>query len=170
MVGRDVVAVEELQVVARRLVLGEVLSDVLPDAATEALSRGVESPALVELACLSARDVRAGVADARGLFEMALAELGLAMPSKNDARKAVRRQAAQRLASDAPVTADCLHEIYWQTCYITDDPDHARLVNQWLSLWLSWVEQPANRPELEPGIRAAATNLAAATVPSAHLP
>ncbi|MEU7767001.1 hypothetical protein AB0B25_17965 [Nocardia sp. NPDC049190] len=64
---------KDLDEAADRYAVGEVTNEDLPMIATLALARGVNSPALTELACLHRSDCR----DAPGLFLEALDELGL---------------------------------------------------------------------------------------------
>ncbi|NNH73579.1 hypothetical protein HLB23_27625 [Nocardia uniformis] len=77
---------EELRDAADRFALGELYSEDLPMIASQALARGLDSPALVELACLHRSDCR----DAAELFLTALRELDLidAIESNWSAREA----------------------------------------------------------------------------------
>ncbi|MFE6925321.1 hypothetical protein ACFVAV_30185 [Nocardia sp. NPDC057663] len=63
----------ELDSAADRFAVGDLAGEDLPMVAAEALARGHDTPALVELACLHRTDTR----DAPALFRAALAELGL---------------------------------------------------------------------------------------------
>ncbi|MGW6427452.1 hypothetical protein ACWF82_32675 [Nocardia sp. NPDC055053] len=63
----------ELDSAADRFAVGYLPGEDLPMVAAEALARGHDTPALVELACLHRTDTR----DAPALFRTALAELGL---------------------------------------------------------------------------------------------
>ncbi len=74
---------------------GSLASDDLPEIATEALVRGLDSPALRVLAGQSPDDVR----DSADLFRVALDELGIDLPDPDSARwRLVRRTAAEIVA------------------------------------------------------------------------
>lgn len=64
---------KELLEAADLFAVGELYSEDLPMVAANALTRGLDSPSLVELACMSLTDCR----DAPDLFVTALHELGL---------------------------------------------------------------------------------------------
>jgi len=70
-----------LKSIQARWVLGLIPADDLPDIAVKALSAGVESKSLIELAGLSGNDTD----EARKLFEQALNELGCESMGKIDA-------------------------------------------------------------------------------------
>ncbi|WP_156910335.1 hypothetical protein [Nocardia mangyaensis] len=90
---------DDLDTAADLFALGERGREDLPMVAAEALARGLDSPALIELACLHRTDTR----DAPDLFRTALAELGLDGPSwpQREADIMLRRasQHAERLLS-----------------------------------------------------------------------
>ncbi|WP_280218898.1 hypothetical protein [Nocardia neocaledoniensis] len=109
---------QELDQAADRFAIGEVPDADLSLIAAEALARGLDSPALVELACLHRTDTR----EAPALFRTALAELGHITDSESAwaAREAavrlrrVRRDAAVLLAEDdldADLVSRIAHEM-----------------------------------------------------------
>src|SRR3954453_18806378 len=73
---------EELLEASAFLAIGDLEAEGLPELATGALLRGVDSPSLRMLAGIDPRDVR----DARDAFICALAELGIPAPSAEEAR------------------------------------------------------------------------------------
>ncbi|WP_143658086.1 hypothetical protein [Embleya scabrispora] len=75
----------------------------LPMIAAEALAAGLESPALCELAGLGRGD---DVRDLRDLFEQALAETGIELPSSGPAWRYALRRLAARIIDGNVVLAD----------------------------------------------------------------
>jgi hypothetical protein len=73
----------DLKSIQAQWVLGLIRSDDLPDIATQALSGGIESKSLVELAGLAGNETH----EARKLFDQALSELGCKGMEKTDALK-----------------------------------------------------------------------------------
>lgn len=86
---------DALEVAACQFAVGNVRSEDLPEIATQALVRGVDSPSLRELAGTSATEVR----EAADLFRAALDELGSPVPSKDDALWWLVRRAAKQIVS-----------------------------------------------------------------------
>lgn len=79
-----------LEVAAWRMAAGSLASEDLPEIATEALTRGVDSPALRVLAGQSRDDVR----DSADLFRVALDELGIDVPDLDSAQWRLARRIA----------------------------------------------------------------------------
>lgn len=91
--------VEELEVTACQFVVGEIPAESLPDIATQALVREVDSPSLRELAGLRRNEVR----EAADLFLSSLTELGLALPTRDEALwRLVRMTAARVVSGEVP--------------------------------------------------------------------
>jgi hypothetical protein len=90
---------DPVELAALRLAIGEQASEQLPGIATDALVRGLDSPALREAAGTSPREVR----DATDLFKAALAELEIDLPDEQEALwRLVRYTAMQiKLTRDA---------------------------------------------------------------------
>lgn len=85
---------DPLELAGLRLAIGEQAPELLPNIATDALVRGLDSPALREAAGVSPRDVD----DARDLFEKALRELGLGPPAgEQEALWCLIRYTAQQI-------------------------------------------------------------------------
>jgi hypothetical protein len=90
---------EVLEIAVCRLVIGQLRSDELPEIATQALERGLDSPSLRELAGLSAMGSR----EARDLFQAAVGEFGMVMPTKEEALlRLVRKTASEIVSGDVP--------------------------------------------------------------------
>lgn len=86
---------EALEVAYCRFVIGELPSEALPDVATQALVRGIDSPALRELAGTSPGEVR----QAADLFRAAVEELGEPLPDRDAALWWLVRRAARQVVS-----------------------------------------------------------------------
>lgn len=80
---------------AWRLAAGNLASEDLPDIATAALVRGLDSPALRVLAGQSRNDVR----DSMDLFRTALAELGMDLPDADSAHWCLARRTAAAIVA-----------------------------------------------------------------------
>ncbi len=90
----DVVVEEDpIEVAAWTMVAGMLRSENLPDIATEALLRGLDTPALRMLAGQSRDDVR----DSADLFHSALDELGIALPDADTASWNLARRTAREI-------------------------------------------------------------------------
>ncbi|MEV0597096.1 hypothetical protein [Nonomuraea cavernae] len=147
---------ERLEEAAVRLVLEDMLSDELPMLAAEALARGVDSSALRELAGLFSHEVR----EARDLFYLAMEELGSPVPDVEEARRRMMAMAA-RWALQGEMSLDtAAHEIYWQSCYVSESwPPTTEIMMRFLSLQSAWEDRPAKRAQIEDEIRAAMLQL-----------
>lgn len=88
--------VNELDRAADLFAVGELPETELSMVAAEALARGLDSPALVELACRHRTDTR----DAAALFRTAMAELGLV--ADLDAAWTARESSVRRLRVGMP--------------------------------------------------------------------
>lgn len=85
-----------LAVTAARYVLGAARADALQEAADRALDDGLYSEELSRLA--NEFDYRSRIADAGAVFERALAQLGLSLPSGADAGWIALRDAVRKIA------------------------------------------------------------------------
>ncbi|WP_280346377.1 hypothetical protein [Nocardia neocaledoniensis] len=96
--------VNELDRAADRFAVGELPETDLSMVAAEALARGLESPALVELACLHRTDTR----DATALYRTAMAELGFV--DDTDAAWAARESDVRRRRVGMPAAMLLAHD------------------------------------------------------------
>jgi hypothetical protein len=87
--------VDPLEVAAWRMAVGQLASEDLPELATEALVRGLDSLALRELAGQAPDDVR----DSADLFRVALAELGIELPDSETAEWRLARRVASEIVA-----------------------------------------------------------------------
>jgi len=88
-----VTEVDPVQVAAWRMAAGRLRSEDLPEIATEALIRGLDSPALRLLAGQSRDDVR----DSADLFRTAVGELGIDLPDADTANWNLARRTASEI-------------------------------------------------------------------------
>lgn len=143
---------EVLELIAAKLVLDEQPSEELPAVAADALSRGVDSPALRALAGTSPREVR----DARDLFIAALDELGIASPDEQDALWHVACDMLERISTRRigayEGAAWIWRHVYWR---IKREGD----LRVFVGLASEWDDHPAQREALERDIREAAVRL-----------
>ncbi|MGW3351623.1 hypothetical protein ACWDA3_50715 [Nonomuraea rubra] len=147
---------EQLDEAAVRLVLEDMLPDELPMLAAEALARGVDSPALRELAGLFSHEVR----EARDLFYLAMEELGSPVPDMEEARPRMMAMVARRALRGEMSLPAAAHEVYWQSCYIsTSWPARTEIMTAFLSLQTAWEDHPEKRARIEEHTRAAMRRL-----------
>ncbi|WP_328654418.1 hypothetical protein OG598_11660 [Micromonospora sp. NBC_00330] len=124
---------EQLRDLGIRLAMDEPIGDDLPMAAAHALTRGVDSPSLRELAGLSKGQSREAV----GLFRQAMDELGSPVPDKSAARLHLMRQAAANILAGQGDPEDLAHEIYWQA-YYSGRPELRPVGDHFLELYAGW--------------------------------
>jgi hypothetical protein len=86
---------DPLEVAAWLAAVGRLASDDLPKIATEALVRGLDSPAL----CVLAGQARWDVRDSSDLFRDALGELGIEFPDADRAQWHLARRAASDIVA-----------------------------------------------------------------------
>jgi hypothetical protein len=86
---------EPLEVAAWQVAVGRLASEDLPEIATEALVRGLDSPALRVLAGQARWDVR----DSSDLFRVALDELGIELPDTDRAQWHLARRTAGEIVA-----------------------------------------------------------------------
>lgn len=158
---------EELRDAADRFAVGEVYSEDLPMIAAQALARGLDSPALVELACLHRSDCR----DAAELFRTALRELDLidGIEAEWPAREAevlldrARHHAARLLEADDDVLARSGHVVallrQLGSTGKAVDPGLAELADDLEVLNVYWKDGFDNPESIAAQIRQACRNL-----------
>ncbi|MEV4519869.1 hypothetical protein AB0J77_06525 [Micromonospora tulbaghiae] len=124
---------EHLRDLAVRLAMDEPVGDDLPMAAAHALTRGVDSPGLRELAGLSKGQSREAV----DLFRQAMDELGSPMPDERGARLHLMRQAAADIVAGDGDAEDLAYEIYWHAAY-SQLPELRPVADRFLELYAGW--------------------------------
>jgi hypothetical protein len=149
---------EVLEVAACRFVVGDVHSEDLPEIATQALVRGVDSPSLRELAGTSAADVR----KAADLFRAALDELGAPLLSKDDALWRLVRRAARQMLSGDLRPAQGASWIWANAAHEVDEEGDLRI---FIGLASERQDHPEAGDEIDAQIIEAATELLARPSP-----
>jgi hypothetical protein len=146
--------VEELKRAADDYVLGRLGAEELPMAAALALARGVDSPALRELAGLGRADVR----DATDLFERVMTDLGHPLRSSQAVRWDRARQVAARLLDGTAAAPDAA----WEIAALLYEPDRGRwsdLAMRFEVLAVDWDDHPDHHPSITGRIEVAARAL-----------
>ncbi|MET8043425.1 hypothetical protein ABZU25_21490 [Micromonospora sp. NPDC005215] len=142
---------EQLRALGIRLAMDEPVGDDLPMAAAHALTRGVDSPSLRELAGLSKGQSR----DAVDLFRQAMDELGCPVPGKSGARLYLMHQAAANILAGKGDPEDLAHEIYWHACY-AGRPELRSVGDHFLKLYAGWGATYKEAEEAVAAMKAAA--------------
>ncbi|MGY4909089.1 hypothetical protein [Micromonospora aurantiaca (nom. illeg.)] len=124
---------EHLRDLAVRLAMDEPVGDDLPMAAAHALTRGIDSPGLRELAGLSRGQSREAV----DLFRQAMGELGSPVPDERGARLHLMRQAAASIVAGEGDAEDLAHEIYCQAVE-SRSPELRSVADRFLELYAGW--------------------------------
>ncbi|OWY71336.1 hypothetical protein B7486_12150 [cyanobacterium TDX16] len=114
----------EIRIAVARLVLSLIQSWEVPPIADRALSNGVYSAALAELATLS----EPVMSDVRPLVHRAVRELGLELPSRADAAWQLARHCMERIVADPSGPRKAI-ELHKETSYTARDvlPDDKHL-------------------------------------------
>ncbi len=145
-------AVEQLELVAARLAVGEQASEELPDIAAEALVRGLDSLALRLAAGVLRQDVRS----AREAFHDALFELGVELPEEQAALWTLTRETMARIVSGAVDPYDGASWI-WSSVYWRFEREGDLRI--FVGLASEWEDHAGSRPAIEIAIREAARHL-----------
>jgi hypothetical protein len=149
---------DPLVLAAWQLVLGELPSEALPRLATDALTRGVDSPALRELAGQSAEDVRAS----QDLFRTVIVELGLPTLNQAEAARALARGVAEDIIAGKLSPAAGAQSI-WRSAYrrVEEEGD----LRIFVGLASELEDHPEDQTAIEAEIVAAARELLAREAP-----
>jgi hypothetical protein len=144
---------ERLEVAASKVALGLLLSEEFSDVAVLALEDGCDSPSLRILAGLTAAEAD----EARALFDRALAELNVCVPSKRDAVMRLARETAKELLSGAMAPHAGAKQI-WELSLRIPDENLPELYS-FVYAASEWEDRPEDRQVFEAGIAAAAREL-----------
>lgn len=137
---------------------GGLRSEDLPGLATDALVRGIDSPALRMLAGQDASDVR----DSADLFRRVLTELNISLPDADQARWRLVRMTAQRIV-DGRINAAAGASEIWSTGYLyVQDSGDLRI---FVGLCSVLDDHPEDRAHIETKIMEAAEELLARPQP-----
>jgi hypothetical protein len=142
----------DLQLVLARVAMAEQETSELPLIAASALVGGVDSPSLQYLAGHPGVDVR----ECRDLFLAAMEELGVPMPSRDDARRAMARAWAGEMVAGA-LTPYEGSRLIWRKAWDADDgPDELTV---FVGLASEWEDDRRGRRGLERHMLEAARRL-----------
>jgi hypothetical protein len=150
--------VEPLEVAGWRLVTGDLRSEDLPELGTDALVRGLDSPALRLLAGQSPADVR----DSRDLFARALVELGIDLPEYDAAVWSLVRLTARDIVDGTVTPATGANEIWRRGYHRVAERGDLRI---FVGLASRLDDHPEDRTAIELDILAGAKELLARPVP-----
>jgi len=143
---------DTLQLIAAKLSIGEQPTEELPRLATEALLRGLDSPALAVAAGASPTDVR----DARDRFVAALHEVGVDLPDEQHALWVLARDVMQRIVDGTVNPVAGAEWIWWKVYNRIEKEGDLRV---FVGLASIWEDSPAERDGIEAAIREAAVDL-----------
>lgn len=136
------------------LVLQEQSPETLPGLATDALVRGVDSPSLRQLAGTTERAYR----DARDLFKNACHELGIAIPTPDQARWTLAYEWAEAILTGELTPIEGARRIWWQAWEHLGRPDD---LTPFVAFASEWEDDPDHQAEYDNDIRREAARLVA---------
>ncbi len=146
---------ERLTGAAARFVLRMISSDELPDIAVQALSEECNSPSLRRMAVLGATDLSI---DGPRLFQSALLELGIPLPSQADAAKRLAREVAEQIVRGECPEYEGAKQI-WSLCDRAGRALAGHDLDPFIYAASEWEDRPADRRLFEKAIRAEAVRL-----------
>jgi hypothetical protein len=142
---------DPLEVAAWRIAVGGLASDELSEIATEALIRGLDSPALRVLAGQARWDVR----DSSDLFRVALDELGIELPDADRAQWRLARRTADDIVTGRMGAARGANELWLAHQKVRDSGD----LRIFVGLASTLDDHPDDVERIEADIIAAAREL-----------
>ena len=144
---------EGLEVAASKCALGLLQSDDLIQVGVQALEHGCDSPSLRILAGLNASEAE----EARRMFDQALSELDLEVPSKRDAVIHLARGIAKEILTGTTEAYLGAKRIWDLTLHASSEgfPE----LDSFVYAASEWEERPEDRATFEEGIIAAARDL-----------
>jgi hypothetical protein len=140
-----------LEVAAWQMAVGRLASDDLPEIATEALVRGLDSPALRVLAGQARWDIR----DSSDLFRVALDELGIELPDADRAQWHLARRTAGEIVAGRIRAARGANELWLAYQKVRDNGD----LRIFVGLASTLDDHPDDAEQVEADIVAAAREL-----------
>jgi hypothetical protein len=146
-----------LEVAAWRMAVRSLASEDLPEIATEALVRGLDSPALRVLAGQSRDDVR----DSAELFRVALDEIGIDLPDADSAQWHLARRAAGDIVAGRIGPAHGATELWLAYRKVRDNGD----LRVFVGLASMLDDHPEDAEQIEADMVAAARELMARPAP-----
>jgi hypothetical protein len=148
---------DPLEVAAWRMAVGTLASEDLPEIATEALVRGLDSPALRVLAGQARCDVR----DSADLFRVALDELGIELPDADHAQWHLARRTAGDIVAGRIRPGRGANELWLAHQKVRDSGD----LRIFVGLASTLDDHPEDTEHIEADIVAAARELLARPAP-----
>lgn len=148
---------DPLEVAAWRVAAGSLVSEGLPQIATEALVRGLDSPALRVLAGQSPGDVR----DSADLFRVALGELGIDLPGPDSAQWLLARRTAGQIVAGRISPARGATELWLAYGKVRDNGD----LRIFVGLASMLDDHPDDAEQIEAGMVMAAQELLSRPAP-----
>jgi hypothetical protein len=142
---------DPLEVAAWQMAAGRLASDDLPEVATDALVRGLDSPALRVLA----GQARWGVRDSSDLFRVVLDELGIELPDADRAQWYLARRTAREIVAGR-ISAACGADELWLAYQKMRDNGDLRI---FVCLASTLDDHPEAAEQIEAAIVAAAREL-----------
>jgi hypothetical protein len=153
---------DQLQVAALLWAVGDQPSDELPDLATEALVRGLDSPALRELAGASRDDFWR----IKGLFEAMVDELEFDLPDEQTALWRLAQHVASEIVAGVIAPETGAHRIWRKVSHRVAREGDLRV---FIGLASEWDDHPRHRAEIDASIIEAARRLLDQTDPRVWL-
>jgi hypothetical protein len=148
---------DPLEVAAWRVAAGSLISEDLPEIATDALVRGLDSPALRVLAGQSRDDVR----DSADLFRVALGELGIDLPDPDSAQWLLARRTAAGIVAGRISPARGATELWLAYPKVRDNGD----LRIFVGLASMLDDHPEDAERIESDIVVAAQELLSRSAP-----
>jgi hypothetical protein len=143
-----------LVAIAAESVLGLLGTEDLSKAAVSALEEGLDSPALIALACVPPDAYQSEV---RALFERALEELELRSPSPHDALMYLARETARDIVAGTVAPYAGAKKI-WDLARRAP-AEHKHELDPFIYAASEWEDRPADRIRFEQGILEEARSL-----------
>ena len=134
----------ELGIAAAQFALGKLTSEEAIAAASQALDAGTYSESLGQL--IGQEPVWSEVGP---VFEKALEELSVSVPSRTSALSIIARDFARRISAGSLTPYEGARRIWWD---VANEPDADRSLLVFVGLASEWEDVPQNRAEYEADI------------------
>jgi hypothetical protein len=144
-----------MQLAVAKWVLGLLPSESLPEIAATVLENGLDTPALRQLA----GELRPTMRDAGPIFQKAVVELGITLPSKPDAGLIVAREYATEISEGITTPYEGARRIWREIQLEVEELKHQFDPFVYWASEREDADDPARREFCENAIRAAARNL-----------
>lgn len=144
---------DKLSLAASKVVLGLLPRESLAEIAVASLEAGCDSPSLRLLAGLTAAES----AQAWAMFDRALSELCVNLPSKCEAVRSLAHETAQRIQSGAISAYEGARQI-WDLALSAPD-EHFPELDPFVYAASEWEDRPEERQFFEKEIESAASEL-----------